>query len=317
MKNILVTGSLAFDFIMDFPNTFEENILPEKLKTLSVSFLVKNFSKNFGGVAGNIAYNLSLLNQNPIILSSAGEEDFDIYQNHLQKNKVSCDFVNFVEKEFTANMFIITDKNNCQIAGFYAGAMEKDAQLKIDELHKKQKIDLAVVSPTMPSAMNNFVNESKKLNIPYLYDPAQQIPRIEKDDLINGINGAQILIGNDYEIELITKKTGFTKEQILGKVKILITTLGEKGSLIETKEDKFEIKSAKPEQIIDPTGAGDSYISGFLAGYLNNQPLKTAGQIGALLGTYAIEQYGTQKHRFTTEEFKKRYEESFEEILAL
>lgn len=306
-KKILITGSLAYDYIMDFPESFEENIIPEKIKTLSVSFLVQNYSKNFGGVAGNIGYNLALLKKNPCILSCAGKKDFQIYDKHLKKTGVDTDLINKVPNEFTANMFMITDKNNCQIAGFYPGAMSKDKDLSVE----RKDFDLMVISPTVPEAMNNFVKQAKKFNMPYLYDPAQQIPRIPKEDLIEGINGAEILIGNDYELALILKKTGFSRKEILRKVKILITTLGEKGSMIETKNNKILIGIAKPKTVVDPTGAGDAFIAGFLSGYINNLDLKTCGQIGATTSVYAIEQYGTQSHRFTIQQFKKRYQQTF------
>jgi len=303
---------LAFDYIMDFPQTFEENILPDKLKTLSVSFLAHNFSRNNGGVAGNIAYNLSLLSIKPLILASAGKKDFTSYKKELEKRGVNTSLINIVPNEFSANMFIITDKNNCQIAGFYPGAMSEDTNLNIP-----QNTDFIVVSPTVPSAMDNFINQAKKKKIPYMYDPAQQIPRIEVEQLKNGIDGAEILIGNDYELSLITKKTGFTKKEILKKVKVLVTTLGEKGSLVETEKEKTEVGIAKPEKIKDPTGAGDAYIAGFLAGYLNGKGLKESGTIGATLSSFAIEQYGTQNHKPTVSRISKRFKENFKTQLPL
>lgn len=317
MKNVLVTGSLAFDHIMDFPGTFEEHILPHKLKTLSVSFHLQNLNKNFGGVAGNIAYNLALLEKTPIILASSGKKDFDTYAKHLQKAGIDTEFITRIKNEFTANAFLITDKNNCQIAGFYAGALSKDSKLKIEPIHRTQKIDFLVIGPTEPSAMNNFVLEAKKLGIPYLYDPAQQTTQVKKDNLINGISSAEILICNDYELALILKKTKLTKNEILKKVKILITTLGEKGSLIETENKTSVVGIVKPKKIVDPTGAGDAYIAGFLAGYVRKNPLHICGQMGATLATYAIENYGTQKHKFTIEQFKGRYKETFGENLNI
>lgn len=306
--NILVTGSLAFDHIMDFPESFEENILPEKIKTLSVSFLLQNLNKDFGGVGGNIAYNLSLLGQKSYLLASAGKKDFNVYLKHLQKAGVITDLIKQVRSEFTANAFIIADKNNCQITGFYPGAMTRDKNLLIN---KDLNFDFAIISPTIPEAMNNFVTQVKKLNISYLYDPAQQIPSISISELKNGIEDAEILIGNDYELELIFKKTGFSKKEILKKIKILITTLGEKGSLIETAGKQTSVGIVKPKAIVDPTGAGDAYIAGFTYGYLKNYDLKTCGQIGATTSAYAIEHYGTQNHKFTIEQFKKRYQDNF------
>lgn len=310
MKKVLVTGSLAYDFIMDFPDSFESHILPEKLKTLSVSFLVDNFSKNFGGVAGNIAYNLSLLGTPSAILASAGKNDFAPYLLHIREANVDHRLIKAVTDEFTANMFVMTDKNNCQIAGFYPGAMKEDANLKITTAMASQ-FDFLIISPTMPSAMSSFVKQAKKWKLTYLYDPAQQIPQLSPSELIAGIDGAEILIGNDYELSLIMKKTKLTKKEILQKVNILITTLGEEGSLIETKGETLKIGIAKPKTVVDPTGAGDAYIAGFLSGYLEDKTLKIAGQIGATAAVYAIENYGTQKHTYTKQQFQKRYKEMF------
>lgn len=315
MENILVTGSLAYDYIMDFPDSYENHILPDKIKTLSVSFLVDNLNKNFGGVSGNIAYTLALLKANPYILASAGEQDFPEYKNHLEKHNIPLDLITVVEKEFTANAFMITDKNNCQIAGFYPGALAKDDLLSIKEAVKKTQIDFIVVAPTVPTAMAKFVKEAKELGIPYLYDPAQQIPRIAKEELIDGIEGAEILIGNDYELELVMEKTGFTKKQLLGKVYILITTLGDKGSCIETKSENLTVGIAKPEKIIDPTGAGDAYIAGFLSGFINEKNLLACGEIGATAASFAIEKYGTQNHYFTSETLKKRSMQNFGDMV--
>lgn len=314
MKNVLVTGSLAYDYIMDYPETFEENILPHKLKTLSVSFLVNNFSKNFGGVAGNISYNLSLLGFHPMILASSGEKDFDLYRLHLLENGVNINYVNVVN-DFTANMFLMTDKNNCQIAGFYPGAMTQDEMLSLQTIN--EPINLVVISPTMPKAMERFVQEAKRRKLPYLYGPAQQIPRLSKSQLLDGVMGAEILICNDYELALIFKKTGLSKSHILKNSKVVVTTLGDRGSLIETKDKSYKVGVVKPKKIVDPTGAGDGFIAGFLAGYLNKVSLDKCGGIGATLATYAIENYGTQKHSFTIEELKKRYKNSFGKVLEL
>lgn len=201
--NIIVTGSLAYDYIMDFPGSYEENILPDKIKTLSVSFLAQNFSRNFGGVSGNIAYNLALLETKSTILASAGKNDFARYEQHLKNSGIDNSYITTVPNEFCANMFMITDRNNCQIAGFYPGAMNYDAKLSLSSIID---IDFVIIAPTVPEAMSNFVMEAKSLQVPYLYDPAQQIPRIETNDLRDGVDGAEILIGNDYEIALVMKK---------------------------------------------------------------------------------------------------------------
>lgn len=315
MKTIVVTGSLAYDHIMDFPGLYEENILPHKIKTLSVSFLLDTFNKNFGGVAGNIAYNLSLLHVSPIVLACAGKEDFSPYKKHLSKKNVQLEYAPEIQDAFTANAFMMTDRNNCQIAAFYPGAMAQDKDLSIISVLKKQPIDLMVVSPTMTEAMDKFVKEAKEKKVPYVYVPAQQLPRISDTELKNGIDGAYILIANDYEMSLIEKKTGLTHQEILKKVEIVVTTLGAKGSCIEKGKEKIKVGVAPIEKLVDPTGAGDAYIAGFLAGLTSDQSLRTCGQMGALLASFAVEQYGTQKHDFTKGEFEKRYKEAFGEGL--
>lgn len=317
MKKIAVAASLAFDHIMDFPSSFEENIMPDKLKTLSLSFLVDNFNKNFGGVGGNIVYNMGLLKQSTLLFACAGKKDFHQYGKHLKKIGVDISSVNLIKDEFTANMFMLTDKNSCQIAGFYPGAMTCDTDLSEKTFEVNQSADFLVVGPTMPEAMHNFIKQAKKKNLPYLYDPAQGIPRISEDDLKEDIEGAEILIGNDYEMALIEKKTGLTKKQILKKVKVLVTTLGEKGSVIESAGKKIHVGIVKPDKVVDPTGAGDAYIAGFLTGFINGFNLRTCGKMGAVLATYAIEKYGTQKHIFTVRQFKKRFEKEFGENLLL
>lgn len=315
MKNIIVTGSLAFDYIMDFPGSYEDHILPEKIKTLSISFLVDNYSRNFGGVAGNIACNLGLLKQLVTIVASAGKNDFQEYEKHLQKVSVDTSAINLVSDDFTATASIITDKNNCQITGFYPGAMRQDSKLSLKSLPTEHAF--LVIGPTVPEAMHNGIKEAKELNMPYLFDPAQQIPALQDETLEAGVDGADIVIGNDYEIALILEKIGFTKEQLLEKTKILVTTLGSEGSAIETRKEEIEVGIARPNGIVDPTGAGDAYIAGFIAGYTRQLPLQICGQLGACVATFAIERYGTQNHTFTMKQFNDRYREAFGESLDL
>lgn len=311
---ILVTGSLGFDQIMDFPGTFEEHILPEKLKTLSVSFLVHTLNKNFGGTAGNIAYNLSLLGHKPTVLSSAGK-DFSPYKNHLIKCGVNTRFVNVVKNDFTGSFFVITDKNNCQIAGFYDGAMKQDVKLRIKSLARKP--EFVVISPTMPAAMTNFAKECKKLGVPYLYSPAQQLVHLNKQQLLEGVYGAEILVVNDYEMQLLLRKTGLKREKLGNLVKVLVTTLGSEGSVIEAHGKRMKVKAAKPKKLVDPTGAGDAYLAGFVTGYLKDFPLKVCGQIGGTVAVYSIEEYGTQNHSFTRAGFLRRYGQNFKDKLKL
>lgn len=307
-KNILVTGSLALDYIMDFEDSFEKHILTEKLKTLSVSFALEKLSRNFGGVAGNIAYNFSLLNINCSVLSSCGETDSAPYLKHFKKNKIDISYINRVKKAFTANAFMITDKNNCQISGFYKGALEKDLSLRLP-----LGFDLLIVGATIPKAMVSFVKQAKKSKTPFIFAPGQEITHFSKEELLEGITDSLMVIANDYEMALIFKISGLTKKQLLDKTSILITTLGNYGSEIATKNQSksINIGIAKPDKILDPTGAGDSYVSGFATGYVKNYDLKTCGQLGAALASFAIERYGTQNHKFTLNEFNKRYKNNF------
>lgn len=312
MKHIVVTGSLAFDYILDFPGSFEEHILPHKIKALSVSFLVDKVNKNFGGVSGNIAYNLALFGQKSTILASAGSKDFEEYQAHLETCGVDTSQIHKVNDEFSATAYIMTDKNNCQITGFYEGAMRSDSDLSLPG-----GSSFIVIAPTHPKAMAKFVKEAKKRNIPYLFDPAQQIPALERQTLQEGVDGAEIIIGNDYEIALILKRTGYSKKDLLAKAAIVIITLGKRGSLIEIKDQHIPIGIAKPKVVIDPTGAGDAYIAGFIAGYRRQLSLQKCGQLGATAAVYAVEQYGTQNHSFRIDAFKKRYSQAFGEMIEL
>jgi adenosine kinase len=312
MKKIVVTGSLAFDYIMDFPGSYEEYILPDKIKTLSVSFLVDNLNKNFGGISGNIAYTLALLNSAPIILASAGEKDFEDYHQYLKEKGVETNFINIVPNEFSAAAYIMTDKNNCQITGFYPGAMNHDTSLAIPK-----ETDFLIVAPTTSTAMESFIRQAKQRNIPYLFDPAQALTRLTGKQLTYCIDGADIVIGNDYEIALFMERTGLSKKQMLQLTKILITTLGSKGSIIETKDNSIEIGIAKPGTVTDPTGAGDAYIAGFIAGYTRQLSLQLCGQMGATAASFAIEHYGTQNHTFTLPIFEERYREAFQEMVEL
>ena len=314
MKNVLVTGSLAFDLIMNFPGKFAEHIDPTKLHILNISFLVESLKKERGGNSGNIAYSLSLLGVPSSILSNAGE-DFEPYARFLRSHDIEVEDIKVIEGESTATAIIMTDKSDNQISAFYPGAMKQNINLSLKDLNSKA--DFAVITPDLPEAMEKFAGECKELKIPYLFDPGMQLPRLTDEQILSGIEGAEILVANDYEMGIITKRLKINEEGLMKKVKVLITTLGEKGSLNQTKDKKIEIAPAKPEEVKDPTGAGDAYRSGFLAGYLRGLDLKVCGQIGSVTSCYAVEKYGTTNHTFTIEEFGKRYKENFGEELNL
>ncbi len=307
---ITVTGSLAFDTIMDFPGKFSDHILPDKIHQINLSFLVNTLKKQPGGTAGNIAYNLALLNCPVSIVGSAGS-DFSEYGQFLKNAGVDISQIKIIENESTSSAFIMTDLSDNQITAFYPGAMSQNSSLLLGTS------DLVVISPNDPKAMVNFANQCMDSHTPYLLDPGMQLPAFDATDLKQMLSGAAILIGNDYEIELLKDKLRVTSDELLATSKILITTLGEKGSIIQSGSETIQVNIAKAKQIVDPTGAGDAYRGGFLAGYSRGFDLKVCGQIGAVAACYTVEKYGTTSHKFSTSEFCDRYKQNFGEELNL
>lgn len=309
---ITVTGSLAFDHIMDFPGKFSDHIMPDKIHQINLSFLVNTLSKQKGGTAGNIAYNLALLQIPVSILGTVGVDFLD-YAKFLQKTGVDISRIKTVDNNLTSSAFIMTDQADNQISAFYPGAMDHAASLSLEDFPS----DFTVISPNNPQAMVNFAAQCQKRNIPYMLDPGMQLPTLNPPDLGNMLKGATILIGNDYEITLLKEKLALDDAKLLEQIKILITTLGEKGSNIQTKDQALQIRAGKVTQAIDPTGAGDAYRAGFLAGFLKGLDLKICGQMGSITACYAIEKYGTTNHTFTVLEFQERYKENYKEELKL
>lgn len=308
---IAVSGSLAYDRIMDFPGNFADHILPEKIHVLNVSFCTETFREGFGGTAGNIAYNLKLLGEEPVIISQAGS-DFIKYEKWLRRNKIGFSSIKNVKNDLTASAYIITDQNDNQITGFYPGAMKQESKYDISKI---KKANYFIISPGNKEDMMNSVKVARKLKIPYIFDFGQQIAILSRAELIKGILTAKIIIANDYEIDLMLKKTGLTKKKILDKIDLLITTLGPKGSLFETKKKRIKIPIAKPKNISDPTGAGDAYRAGLIKGIIMNYPLEKVGRLAALVSIYTVEKYGTQTHHFTWSDLSKRYYKNFKEKL--
>jgi adenosine kinase len=313
--NIIVTGSLAFDQIMLFPDAFVDNIMPDKLHVLSVSFLVEHLHKNYGGTAGNICYTLGLLGKSPICLSTAGKDAHD-YKSFLEKDGINTHFMKLVHDDYTGHFVVITDKKDCQIAGFYPGAMAKDKDLSIkavmEELHLPPEDTFVVLAPTSPEAMRGFITECHELQLRYLYSPAQQIAQTPKEDLVKGIEKAEVIIGNDYEIALLESRAEMSKQDMLKTTKIIISTLGDRGSVIEQAgKDEIVVGVAKPHAVHDPTGSGDAYIAGFLAAYLDGRSVLECGQRAATAAVYAVEQYGTTTHSFSLNIFENRLKENF------
>ena len=316
--NIVVTGSIGFDYIMDFPGVFADRIMPEKIHQISLSFLVDSLKKNWGGTGGNIAYTLGLLQNQPILLASAGN-DFIPYEAFLTSHGVNAAYITQFNDIATGAYFVITDRSDNQIGAFYTGAMRYAAQLSLKTI--TEKIDLVIIAANDPIAMKKYVTECKELRLPYLYDPAFQIDTFSLSELEEAVMGAHMLIGNDYEIELILKKLRLNKEKLLKQVSVVVTTLGSKGALIERKTKKgieeITINPAKPTRVIDPTGAGDAFRAGFLAGLARGFDLQTCGQMGALAAVYTVEKYGTTTHTFTVAQFITRFHKNYSSVSKL
>ena len=306
--NILISGSLAYDRIMDFPGKFEDHILPEKIHILNVCFTVNGLSEKFGGTAGNIAYSLSLLGERPIILATAGK-DFSQYEAWLKEHGLPLNGIRYIPEELTAGAYITTDLADNQITGFNPGAMKYPSRYELDGTDPEKT--LAIISPGNLEDMLTYSRRYQKLGIPYIFDPGQQIPIMPDDQLVEMMKGAEILISNDYELEMIIKATGLEKNEILEHVQAVITTLGESGSVVSSREGEEEIPVAKADQVTDPTGAGDAYRSGLLKGLAMGKDLLDAAMMGATCASFAVEIAGTQEHRFTRDQFWERHKKNF------
>lgn len=312
---LLITGSLAFDQIMDFPGKFSDHIMPDKIHILNVSFLVNDLKKGFGGTAGNIAYTLSLLGIKCAVLGVVGA-DFSPYKKFLEKNKVDTSYIKIVRNLYTSSAFGITDQKDNQVWGFYTGADRESYRLSIKDI--RQKIDFGIIAPHNPKTMLKLAREYQEKKIPYLFDPGMQLPWFSGSDLKKAFLGAKIIIGNDYEVGVMEKKTGIANLHHLSREsRVIITTLGEKGSRISSNGKTVIIRPAKVASTCDPTGAGDCYRAGFMAGFLRGFPIKVCGQMGSTAAVYTVEKYGTTTHGFTKKEFERRYRENFGEKIKL
>ena len=312
---IVISGSIAFDYLMSFPGRFKEHILPDQLDHLSVSFLVDTMVKRRGGVAPNIAYTLALLGARPVVMGTAGS-DFGEYRAWLHEQGVDTSAVLEIPDLFTASFFVNTDLDNNQIASFYTGAMARSHQLTLRE-HAGGTADLVVVSPDDPQAMVNRPAECHELNIPYVYDPSQQIVRLDAKELAAGIQNCFLLIVNEYEADMIGEKTGWSQDQLRTQAGKLIITQGEKGSLLCIDGEEHQIPIVPPQRIADPTGVGDAFRGGLLRGYSLNLPWEVAGRMGSLAAAYVLEQLGPQSHNYTRAEFVTRYRQHFDDGGAL
>ncbi len=303
----LVCGSMAYDTIMVFHDKFKNHILPEKVHMLNVSFLVPVIRREFGGCAGNIAYNLKLLGEAPNIMASVGH-DFEPYAQWLNHCQISTNFIKICDDHYTGQAYITTDEDDNQITAFHPGAMNSSHENSVPE---DLNISIGIVSPDGKEGMQLHAREFSEQGIPFIFDPGQGMPMFNGDELLELINLATYATFNDYESELMQDRTGLSLKQLAECVDALIVTRGGEGSSIYTDEKCIEIPSAKAKTLSDPTGCGDAYRAGLLYGIMNEFDWETTGRIASLLGSIKIEHHGTQNHSFTMEIFKKRYVESF------
>lgn len=308
---VAVTGSLAFDLIMDFPGNFKDHILPDKLHVINISFLVGELKRQRGGCAANIAYTLALLGQHARIVAAAGR-DFADYDMWLRSHGVDTAGIRVFEDHPTASCHITTDRADNQITGFHPGAMAQAHQISLSE-SVDQQFAYAIVSPDDPGAMIRHCQEARAQGLRFIFDPSFQVTAMDGERLMEGARGAFALVLNDYEFAVFLDKTGRTQETLLANdVEMVIVTYGERGSEIYTRQgETVKVPAAKPTAVVDPTGAGDAYRGGFIAGLLQGLPLDVCGRMGSVASAYAIEQLGTQNHTYTLEEFEQRYAENF------
>lgn len=305
---IVVTGSIAFDYLMSFPGKFTELFLQEHLSRISLSFLVDTMDKRRGGCAPNIAYTLALLGERPVLMATAGQ-DFEEYRRWLEAAGVDTSLVRDVDGKFTASFFCSTDSDNNQIASFYTGAMANAAELSF---RTAGHCDLAIVAPNDPEAMQQYAEECRVLGIRYIYDPSQQVARMDGDALKDGLVGASIVICNDYEFEIIRQKTGLDERAVIQSVReAVVVTKGAQGASVLTHGGRIDVPAVPPQRIVDPTGVGDAYRGGFVKGLAAGTGFETCARLGSVAAAYALEHLGGQSHAYSWNEFKSRYETHF------
>ncbi|MBN2105433.1 carbohydrate kinase family protein [bacterium] len=308
---LVITGSIAYDYLMTFPGRITDQILPDKLDHISLSFLVDTMKKQQGGTGANIAYSLALLGEKPLLVGAAGQ-DFEPYRCFLDNAGVNTAGVVIFPEAFTASFFANTDQVGNQICSFYSGAMQFAGKVTLNASDVSSE-DWVVISPNDPEAMLMLSDECRLMNVPFICDPGQQIARFSGDDLRRFIAQAKLLILNEYEYDLFLEKTGFQKSEILSVVEVLIITLGEKGAQIFYNDQIIEIPVARPKIISDPTGVGDAFRAGLIKGRCYGLSWETAGRMGSLAATYVLETEGPQSHHYDLGQFIDRYIQVFGE----
>lgn len=305
--SIYVSGSLAYDRIMNFPGKFADHILPEKIHILNVCFLIDRLEEKRGGTAGNIAYSLALLGEKPHVLCCVGK-DFDRYAEELDRLGLPQDGVRKLDDQFTAGAYITTDQSDNQITGFNPAAMRFPCEYPFPALDAAA--DIAIVSPGNVDDMVGLPRMFRERGVRYIFDPGQQIPALSGDQLYETICGAHMLVSNDYELEMIMKATGRTKAELLERTGWIITTMSEHGSRIDNGSPVL-VPAVKADRVLDPTGAGDAYRAGLIKGLVDGRDVVEAARMGATCASFCVEHYGTQEHAFTPEQFAARHNAAF------
>ncbi|TDR38860.1 adenosine kinase [Tahibacter aquaticus] len=303
----LICGSLAYDTIMVFQDQFKNHILPDKVHILNVAFLVPRMRKEFGGVAGNIAYNLKLLGEDPVPMATVGQ-DFAPYHEHFVRCGIRLDQVKVIDDLYTAQAFITTDLDDNQITAFHPGAMMRSYENHVRDV---EGVTFGIVGPDGREAMLQNADEFAERGTPFIFDPGQAMPLFSGDEFRAFIDKAQYVTVNDYESQLLQRNTGWSEAQIADRVKAYIVTRGPKGSLIHTGKETIEIPPAHERRVSDPTGCGDAYRAGLIYGLMRDMDYATVGRMASLMGALKVEHPGTQNQRFTYEEFADQFRQQF------
>lgn len=307
-KAALICGSVAYDTILVFPDHFKAHLLPDKLHTLNVSFLVPEMRREFGGCAANIAYGLQLLGDRGIAMATAGD-DFAPYGERMTRQGLIVEHIKVVEGTFTAQAFITTDLDDNQITAFHPGAMQFAHLNQVADAGSG--VALGIVAPDGRQAMIEHAAQFEAASIPFMFDPGQGMPMFGAEDLKTFIRQARWVAVNDYEWGMLQQKTGLSVEEVAAQVEALIVTQGARGSMIYTQGRTLTIPSAKPKAVVDPTGCGDAYRAGLIHGLLRGLDWETIGRTASLMGAIKIESRGPQNHRFTQTDFDGRFRDNF------
>jgi len=303
----LICGSFAYDTIMVFPDQFKNHILPDKVHILNVSFMVPEMRREFGGCAGNIAYNLNLLGGQAMPMGTVGS-DFQPYSDWMDACGIDRSYIKVMNDSYTAQAFITTDQDDNQITAFHPGAMSLSHENHVNDA---SGISIGIVSPDGRDGMIQHAEQFAEANIPFIFDPGQGMPMFDGEDLLRFIDQATWVTVNDYESELLQERTGLSPHEIAERVEAYIITLGGEGSHIYTVKHRYEIPPAKASDLLDPTGCGDAYRGGLLYGLMNNMDWDTTGRIAGLMGAIKISHHGTQNHKFDLNEFSAQYKEVY------